>query len=123
MEAAEREAGVVIPGYTHLQRAQPVLAAHYFLAYVEKLQRDRERLADCRKRVNVLPLGPRRWPAPRCRSTANRCGQQLGFADVAAQQPRCLQRSRFRPRVRVLPVDDRDAPGRVGGRMGAVVDD
>jgi argininosuccinate lyase len=48
---------VILPGYTHLQRAQPVLAAHYFLAYVEKFQRDRERLADCRKRVNVLPLG------------------------------------------------------------------
>ena len=48
---------MVLPGYTHLQRAQPVLAAHYFLAYVEKFQRDRERLADCRKRVNVLPLG------------------------------------------------------------------
>ena len=57
VESAEREAGVIIPGYTHLQRAQPVLAAHYFLAYVEKLQRDRDRLADCRKRVNVLPLG------------------------------------------------------------------
>ncbi len=57
VESAQREAGVVIPGYTHLQRAQPVLAAHYFLAYVEKFQRDRDRLADCRKRVNVLPLG------------------------------------------------------------------
>jgi argininosuccinate lyase len=55
--AAEREAGVIIPGYTHLQRAQPVLATHYFLAYVEKFQRDRERLSDCRKRVNILPLG------------------------------------------------------------------
>ena len=48
---------MILPGYTHLQRAQPVLAAHYFLAYVEKYQRDRDRLADCRKRVNVLPLG------------------------------------------------------------------
>jgi argininosuccinate lyase len=57
VESAERDADVIIPGYTHLQRAQPVLAAHYFLAYVEKLQRDRDRLADCRKRVNVLPLG------------------------------------------------------------------
>src|SRR5437762_6215251 len=57
VESAERERDVILPGYTHLQRAQPVLAAHYFLAYVEKLQRDRERLLDCRKRVNVLPLG------------------------------------------------------------------
>jgi argininosuccinate lyase len=57
LSAAERERDLVLPGYTHLQRAQPVLAAHYFLAYVEKYQRDRDRLADCRKRVNVLPLG------------------------------------------------------------------
>ena len=48
---------VVLPGYTHLQRAMPVLAPHYWLAYCEKFQRDRERLADCRKRVNVSPLG------------------------------------------------------------------
>jgi argininosuccinate lyase len=57
LDAAGREHDLVLPGYTHLQRAQPVLAAHYFLAYVEKYQRDRERLADCRRRVNVLPLG------------------------------------------------------------------
>ena len=57
LESAEREHDVVLPGYTHLQRAQPVLASHYFLAYVEKFQRDRDRLADGRKRVNVLPLG------------------------------------------------------------------
>ncbi len=49
--------GVVVPAYTHMQRAQPVLAAHYWLAYVEKLERDRTRLADCRRRVNVCPLG------------------------------------------------------------------
>ena len=54
---AEGDAGVVLPGYTHLQRAQPVLAAHYWLAYCEKLERDRQRLADCRLRVNQLPLG------------------------------------------------------------------
>jgi argininosuccinate lyase len=48
---------VVIPGYTHLQRAQPVLLAHHLLAYVEMLERDVERLADSRKRINVLPLG------------------------------------------------------------------
>lgn len=47
----------VIPGYTHLQRAQPVLLAHHLLAYVEMLERDLERLADCRKRIEVLPLG------------------------------------------------------------------
>ncbi len=57
VEAATRHRDVILPGYTHLQRAQPVLASHYFLAYVEKLERDRGRLADGRKRLNILPLG------------------------------------------------------------------
>ena len=48
---------VIIPGYTHLQRAQPVLLAHHLLAYVEMLERDAQRLADSRKRIDVLPLG------------------------------------------------------------------
>ncbi len=56
-EVAERERDLVIPGYTHLQRAQPVLLAQHLLAYVEMLARDRERLADARRRVNRLPLG------------------------------------------------------------------
>jgi argininosuccinate lyase len=54
---AETDADVVLPAYTHLQRAQPVLAAHYWLAYCEKLERERERLADCRSRVNQMSLG------------------------------------------------------------------
>ena len=48
---------VILPAYTHLQRAQPVLAPHYWLAYIEKFQRDRERIADCRRRVNTCSLG------------------------------------------------------------------
>lgn len=54
---AETDAGIVMAGYTHLQRAQPVQLAHYWIAYCEKFQRDRDRLADCRSRVNVSPLG------------------------------------------------------------------
>ena len=53
----ERDADVILPAYTHLQRAQPVLAPHYWLAYCEKFDRDRERLADCRRRVNTCTLG------------------------------------------------------------------
>ncbi|MFA6100721.1 MAG: argininosuccinate lyase [Victivallaceae bacterium] len=48
---------VIMPGFTHLQHAQPVLFAHHMLAYVEMLQRDIGRLSDCRKRINVMPLG------------------------------------------------------------------
>jgi argininosuccinate lyase len=54
---AETDAGVVLPAYTHLQRAQPVLATHYWLAYCEKLERERDRLADCRFRVSQMSLG------------------------------------------------------------------
>jgi argininosuccinate lyase len=54
---ATRDIAVVIPGYTHLQRAQPVLLAHHLLAYIEMLERDHDRLADCARRTDVLPLG------------------------------------------------------------------
>ncbi len=54
---AGRNREIVIPGYTHLQRAQPVFFAHHLLAYVEMFERDAGRIADCRKRMNVLPLG------------------------------------------------------------------
>lgn len=57
VNVAEANRDVVMPGYTHLQRAQPVLFAHWCLAYFEMLERDHERLNDARKRVNVLPLG------------------------------------------------------------------
>jgi argininosuccinate lyase len=53
----DRDLDITLPGYTHLQRAQPVNAVHYWLAYCEKFQRDRDRLADCRKRLNFCPLG------------------------------------------------------------------
>jgi argininosuccinate lyase len=54
---AEKYPDAILPGYTHLQRAQPVLFGHHLLAYVEMLERDRERLADARKRINRMPLG------------------------------------------------------------------
>jgi argininosuccinate lyase len=84
LAAAERERDVVLPGYTHLQRAQPVLAAHYFLAYIEKYQRDRERLADCRKRVNVLPLGAAALAGTSLPIDRDSVRRQLGFDSLAA---------------------------------------
>ncbi len=83
VESAVRESGVVIPGYTHLQRAQPVLAAHYFLAYVEKFQRDRDRLADCRRRVNVLPLGAAALAGTSLPIDRESVRQKLDFESVA----------------------------------------
>ena len=82
--SAEREDGVILPGYTHLQRAQPVLAAHYFLAYAEKFQRDRERLADGRKRVNVLSLGAAALAGSSLPIDRESVRRKLGFDAVAA---------------------------------------
>jgi argininosuccinate lyase len=57
LEKAEQEAETILPGFTHLQTAQPVTFGHHLMAWFEMLERDRERLADCSKRVNVMPLG------------------------------------------------------------------
>ncbi|MDX1802055.1 MAG: argininosuccinate lyase [Marinobacter sp.] len=57
LDLAEREADTIMPGFTHLQTAQPVTFGHHLLAWYEMLVRDAERLQDCRKRVNIMPLG------------------------------------------------------------------
>jgi argininosuccinate lyase len=57
LSLAEREKAIVIPGYTHLQRAQPVFLAHHLLAYIEMIERDTARFQETRERVNVCPLG------------------------------------------------------------------
>ncbi len=84
LASADRDRDLVLPGYTHMQRAQPVLAAHYFLAYVEKYQRDRDRLADCRKRVNVLPLGAAALAGTSLPIDRDSVRQKLGFDSLAA---------------------------------------
>ncbi len=81
---AERHHDLIIPGYTHFQRAQPVLASHYFLAYVEKYQRDRDRLSECRRRVNVLSLGTAALAGTSLAIDREFVRQQLGFDSVAA---------------------------------------
>lgn len=81
---ADRHADAILPGYTHMQRAQPVLAAHYAIAYVEKLARDRSRLADCRKRLNLLPLGAAALAGTTLPIDRGRVARALGFDGVAA---------------------------------------
>jgi argininosuccinate lyase len=84
LSAADRHRDVILPGYTHMQRAQPVLAPHYFLAYVEKLARDRDRVADCRRRLNVLPLGAAALAGTTLPIDRAWVAASLGFAAVAA---------------------------------------
>jgi argininosuccinate lyase len=79
-----RDQHTILPGYTHLQRAQPVLAAHYWLAYCEKFQRDRQRLADCRRRVNQLSLGAAALAGTSLPIDRYETAKLLGFEGVAA---------------------------------------
>ncbi len=81
---ARRYLGVVMPGYTHLQRAQPVLVSHHLLAYYEMFGRDRERLADCRKRVNVMPLGAAALAGTGLPIDREFVAKELGFPKVSA---------------------------------------
>jgi len=79
-----QDEGVILPGYTHLQRAQPVLANHYWLAYCEKFQRDRDRLADCRHRVNQLPLGTAALAGTTIPIDRQQVADELGFEGLVA---------------------------------------
>ena len=75
---------VILPGYTHLRRAQPVLAPHYWLAYCEKLERDRQRLQDCRRRTNISGLGAAALAGSSLPLDRHDAARRLGFEDVAA---------------------------------------
>ncbi len=81
---AERHRDSILPGYTHLQRAQPVMWAHWCLAYFEMLKRDRERLADVRKRVNILPLGSGALAGTGFPVDRESMARELGFEGVTA---------------------------------------
>ncbi len=82
VELSAKNAEVVIPGYTHLQRAQPVYLAHHLLAYVEMLERDGQRLADCFGRVNVCPLGSGAIAGSTLPLDRDFVAKELGFVDA-----------------------------------------
>jgi argininosuccinate lyase len=79
---AEREFDVIIPAYTHLQRAQPVLAAHYILSFCEKFERDRQRLSDVRSRVNLCSLGTAALAGTTIPIDRGQVAEKLGFGGV-----------------------------------------
>ncbi|MGH8682998.1 MAG: argininosuccinate lyase [Burkholderiales bacterium] len=84
VDLAERHAATAMPGFTHLQVAQPVTFGHHLLAYYEMLKRDRERLAGCRRRVNVLPLGAAALAGTTYPIDRERVARELGFESVCA---------------------------------------
>ncbi len=79
---AENNLGVIMPGYTHLQVAQPILFSHHMLAYVEMFRRDLGRMADCGKRMDVLPLGAGALAGTTFPIDREHVAEQLGFAGV-----------------------------------------
>ncbi len=83
IDLAETNKAVVMPGYTHLQRAQPVLFAHHLLAYFEMLQRDVDRFSDCLKRTDVLPLGSGALAGAAYDIDREFLAKELGFSQIS----------------------------------------
>ncbi|MBX3746035.1 MAG: argininosuccinate lyase [Verrucomicrobiae bacterium] len=82
VELGGRHADVLVPGYTHLQRGQPVYLAHHLLAYVEMVARDRDRMAACRERANVCPLGSGALAGTTLPIDREFVARELGFVDA-----------------------------------------
>lgn len=83
VEQADTNIDVVMPGFTHLQHAQPVLFSHHLLAYVEMFERDVQRFSDCRKRVNVMPLGAGALAGSTLPLDREKVAEILGFPEVS----------------------------------------
>ncbi len=83
LEQAQANKSVIMPGYTHLQRAQPILFSHHLMAYAMMLLRDLDRLADCRKRMNVSPIGCCALAGTTYNTDRRFEAWKLGFHDVA----------------------------------------
>lgn len=83
LDLADQNCDAVLPGYTHMQRAQPILFAHWCLAYFEMLARDRERLVEMRRRVNVLPLGSAALAGASFPIEREAVARELGFDSVS----------------------------------------
>ena len=81
-ELAEKHTDTVMPGYTHLQRAQPVTLAYHLLAYYQMFSRDRERFADCLKRIDRLPLGSGALAGTTYDTDRDFLAEKLGFSEV-----------------------------------------
>ena len=92
VDLGQRERETVIPGYTHLQRAQPVYLAHHLLAYVEMLARDGERIEQCRHRLNICPLGSGAIAGSTLPLDRALTARMLGFVDERGR-PRITQNS------------------------------
>jgi len=83
IKLCEKNTDIIIPFYTHLQRAQPVYLSHYLLCYFEMIKRDRQRMDDCYKRLNVLPLGAGAGAGTSFPIDRNLVAKELGFPEIS----------------------------------------
>jgi argininosuccinate lyase len=83
IQIAEDHLDIILPGYTHLQHAQPVLLAHHMLAYFEMFARDKQRFQQLRKRVNIMPLGSAALAGTPFPINRNQVAKELGFDDIS----------------------------------------
>ncbi len=93
IELADKNSEVIIPGYTHMQRAQPVYFAHHLLAYVEMIDRDHDRFDDCYLRMNVCPLGSGAIAGSTLPLDRELVAKLLDFVDLKTGKPRVTQNS------------------------------
>jgi len=84
LDLAEKEASTIMPGFTHLQAAQPVSFGHHLMAYFEMFRRDKDRLAECQKRINSLPLGAAALAGTTYPIDRKRTAELLGFESICA---------------------------------------
>jgi len=122
LDLAEKSASILIPGYTHLQRAQPVSAAHHLLAYVEMFARDRSRFAAVADTANVCPLGSGAIAGSTLPIDREFVARELGFVD-AQGQPRITQNSMDAVADRDCYLDFAHACAMCGLHMSRVAED
>lgn len=122
VDLAERTRGVMIPGYTHLQRAQPVSMAHHLLAYVEMLDRDRTRLKNVFEQANVCPLGSGAIAGTTLPIDREFVARELGFID-AAGQPKITQNSMDAVSDRDVFIDFASGCATIGAHLSRLSED
>lgn len=83
LEKAEKYCSVIIPGYTHMQKAQPITLGHYYMAYFEMFKRDIQRFSDCYKRVDVMPLGSCALAGTTYPINREMTAETLGFSSIS----------------------------------------
>ena len=115
VDLAEQYQDVVMPGYTHLQRAQPVLFAHHLLAYFQMLQRDLDRFRDCYRRTDVLPLGSGALAGVPYPTDREFLARELGFREISANSMDAVADRGLRPGVPGGGLHLYDAPVPAGG--------